>query len=213
MVADRRRDGRKNIWKTYGGASSWWAGDDRDDRCPPTVWSRTEELLALRDRAVVNYTRCDDRFWVNIFGFFASVRDEVFRSDSWNRAMDDRRWSVKAAGPKREIVLDDGRGWSGRYPYVWLRNNCVCSSCASAESGGFRDQVIRDFRFRSAPVHFKVSERPAGHRATVYRRRRRRTDAKIWISSEAAKRSLRSSLPINSRPTCKAYIFFLTRSL
>lgn len=55
------------------------------------------------------------------------------------------------------IQLDNGRGGGGQYPYVWLRNNCPCSSCISDESG-FRKQVICDFPFRSIPVDFEVND-------------------------------------------------------
>ncbi|VVC38057.1 Domain of unknown function DUF971,TauD/TfdA-like domain [Cinara cedri] len=70
-----------------------------------------------------------------------------------------KRWSATVVrssnGRPDEIRLDDGGG-GGRYPFVWLRNNCQCPGCTSAESG-FRKQVIRDLRFRSAPVDFEIT--------------------------------------------------------
>lgn len=76
-----------------------------------------------------------------------------------------QRWSLPMdsllddGGRPAEIRLKDGENdRCYRYPYIWLKNNCRCSSCASGDSG-FRNQVIRDFHFRSAPVDIKVSPR------------------------------------------------------
>ncbi|KAF0749383.1 gamma-butyrobetaine dioxygenase-like [Aphis craccivora] len=70
-----------------------------------------------------------------------------------------RRWSATDTfgdDRRHEIQLDDGCGGRSRYPHIWLRNNCQCPSCTSAESG-FRKQVIRDFRFSSAPTRLQVN--------------------------------------------------------
>uniref|UniRef100_A0A2H8U0Q2 Trimethyllysine dioxygenase, mitochondrial n=1 Tax=Melanaphis sacchari TaxID=742174 RepID=A0A2H8U0Q2_9HEMI len=69
-----------------------------------------------------------------------------------------QQWSViDSFGSDRrpEILLDNGYGVQNRYPHVWLRNNCQCPSCASAESR-FRNQVIRDFQFSSTPTRIQI---------------------------------------------------------
>ncbi|XP_050530564.1 gamma-butyrobetaine dioxygenase-like [Daktulosphaira vitifoliae] len=52
-------------------------------------------------------------------------------------------------------------GLCSAYPLVWLKNNCQCPECASNTSGA-RKLVIRDLKFHSTPVDYRVSSNNEG---------------------------------------------------